>query len=361
MREGSAAALNLRQEKRESLAGRLRADLRSVFAMRKLTRRMRAWLGGALAAGSVMSGAAAADSEFRLTESAEGVYLAGATIAGVEGLLVFDTGAEITALEPEFAERASLHLTENARRLHGLTNVEWAGLATVDILVGPIRGDQSETAVLREALPFPVEADGVLGLDLIVPEPGSVIELDFPDRTVRIHGRRNAPEPMFHPPWLELTPIADRDVLAVPIRADRVEGTAIIDTGIPFVVMNRAMQQSLNARGQLSYVEIKGFDDTEESLPKIAVIRSLQLGATRLQNVRAYVIDAPALALLGLEDEPTLIMGAAAFSGLTILFDPDHRRIAAAPPEYFSRPGGRNCTGSRLSCTGRGISIRSGG
>lgn len=289
--------------------------------------------------------------ELPLTPTTDGLYLANARVAGQEGAFVLDTGAEVTALEPAFAARARLETSTSSRRIIGLTQVEDAGVASVDIDAGPIRRTASDAAILREALPYPAEADGLLGLSALLPDDAAIVEIDFRDHAFRFHTAETAPEPNFESAWLDLQPSPNNlSVWLAPVELDRVSGAALIDTGVPFLVMNEAYERVLKAKGRLEPIEITGFDENADR-PEVVRIERLKLGSVVWKNVPVYVLESPAFAALGRKDEPTLILGASAFKDMKMVIDIKEGRFVAAPPEYFDEDR-RACTGSRISCAG---------
>lgn len=289
--------------------------------------------------------------ELPLTPTSEGLYLANARVAGQDGAFVLDTGAEVSALEPAFAARARLEASSSSRRIIGLTQVENAGIASVDIDAGPIRRVSSDAAILREALPYPAQADGLLGLSALLPDDAAIVEIDFRDHVFRFHTADTAPEPNFESAWLDLQPSPNNlSVWLAPVELDRVGGAALIDTGVPFLVMNEAYERALKAKGRLEPIEITGFDDNAER-PEIVRIERLKLGSVVWKNVPVYVVESPAFEALGRKDEPTLILGASAFKDMKMVIDVQTGRFVAAPQEYFDDDR-RACTGSRISCAG---------
>lgn len=315
----------------------------------------RVWRGGTLSLAVFLTAAgiplAQRTGELPLTPTTDGLYLANARVAGQDGAFVLDTGAEVTALEPAFAARAKLGASSASRRVIGLTQIEDAGIASVDIDAGPIRRVSSDAAILKEALPYPAQADGLLGLSALLPDDAAIVEIDFRDHVFRFHTEKTAPRPNFESAWLDLQSSPDNlSVWMVPVDLDRVTGAALIDTGVPFLVMNEAYEAALDAKGRLERIEITGFDDSAER-PEIVRIKRLKLGSVVWKNVPVYVLESPAFEALGRKGKPTLILGASVFKDMKLVVDIQTGRLVAAPPEYFDGDS-RACTGSRISCAG---------
>ncbi len=286
----------------------------------------------------------------RLSRTPEGLYLAEAKIGDESGLFIIDTGAAISAIEPGFAQRAGLEPPSTYRHLYGLTQVEILPTSRIEVRSSLAGRRQTDTAFLHEPLPYPPQADGLLGLNAILPAGTGVLEIDFPSGYMRLHEVGEAPDPILHNAWLDISAPTDHpSILLTPVKVDGVAGEALIDTGIPFIVMNRAYARALEKLGRRRPTELTGFSEEEET-PEVLRVRNIQLGAIALRNSSVYVLDAPVFEALGRTETPLLILGAPAFQDLKLLIDTKTRRFIAAPPDYFGKHSPA-CTGSRISCS----------
>ncbi|WP_284124445.1 retroviral-like aspartic protease family protein [Parerythrobacter aestuarii] len=112
-------------------------------------------------------------------------------------------------------------------------------------------------------------------------------------------------------------------------RIDGVKTAVIIDTGAQNTVGNRALQQKLRSRAetQVLSTDVNGV----QVIGNLGFVRKLKIEGMELTNVPISFADSPAFAALGLEDQPTIIMGmrnlqnferiAIDFSSRRILFD----------------------------------------
>lgn len=288
-----------------------------------------------------------ADRYLPLIWADDGIYMAEAEIHGQTGRFIIDTGAGLTMIEPGFAALAAIDAGPRRKMFHGLTQAEL--LPTQDVVVTtPLNGNrQLSVGLLDEPLPYPSAANGLLGLDAIMPE-NAALEIDFPGTFARIHDAEDAPEPRLRNAWVDIQ-YSDRQpgMMLIPIKMDGIKGLALIDTGVPFIVMNPAYAEAMERRGLRAKRRITGYSEEEET-PEVLLVRKIAFGALGLRNAPVYVLDAPAFDALGLRDTPALILGAIAFEDLKLVIDMNNDRIAAAPPEYFDERS--PCTGSRLGC-----------
>jgi aspartyl protease family protein len=91
-----------------------------------------------------------------------------ATINGVSGSFVLDTGASLVTLSPDFAKKANTSPSKNSRKLfvHTANGVAGAELITLDsIEVGKVRADMVSAAVISK--PIGPGIDGLLGMSFL--------------------------------------------------------------------------------------------------------------------------------------------------------------------------------------------------
>ncbi|ABC62141.1 aspartyl protease family protein [Erythrobacter litoralis] len=112
-------------------------------------------------------------------------------------------------------------------------------------------------------------------------------------------------------------------------RIDGIKTSVIIDTGAQNTVANRALQRKMRARlgTEVQSTDVNGV----LVVGKLGWAKRLQIGGMELSNVPISFADSPAFAALGLEDQPTVIMGmrnlqnferiAIDFSSRRVLFD----------------------------------------
>lgn len=285
-----------------------------------------------------------------LTRTNEGLYLAEAEIHGAAGFFIIDTGAAISAVEPGFASRAGFPAGHTMRRLYGLTQIETLPTLNLEVRFDLAAPRLVDIAMLGEALPYPNEADGLLGLNAVLPEEGGVLEIDFPSGVMRLHDPGDAPVPLLADPWIDISSSKNHpDILLAPVSVEGVAGEAMIDTGLPFIVMNRAYARALKRGGLTQGIEITGYSENGEQ-PDLIRVDNVRLGPIALHSATVYLLDAPVFDALERKEKPVMILGAPAFQSLKLLIDTDNGRFTAAPPDYFGRQSAA-CTGSRISCS----------
>jgi aspartyl protease family protein len=91
-----------------------------------------------------------------------------ATINGVKGSFILDTGASLVALSPEFAKKANALPSKGERRLlvHTANGVAGAALTTLEsVRVGRVRADTVSAAIMSK--PIAPGIDGLLGMSFL--------------------------------------------------------------------------------------------------------------------------------------------------------------------------------------------------
>lgn len=156
-----------------------------------------------------------------------------ATVNGVQGTFVFDTGASQTAFTPAFVDRAKGKRFSDTR-VGGIAGVVSAGLVRIDsIAIGgsTLRNVVASDAVKSDSLRRE-GIDGLLGGDVL---GGAVVALDLDAKTIRIMDpTKVAPTAnglVLHPDLASFS-------MRVPMKLDnRIDVIALLDSGNPGLVL----------------------------------------------------------------------------------------------------------------------------
>lgn len=235
---------------------------------------------------------------------------------------MIDTGAQATAVSRNVSEELQLPslgtatlVAMGSRRqvdLVQLNGLEFAG-RLFDNLESPLLDARH------------VGADGILGLDSL---QDMRVLIDFKEDRMLVAdagslgGNRG----------YEIVVKARRrlgQMIITDARVDGVKASVIIDTGAQNTIANKAMRNKLRAKegAQVFSTDVNGV----QVVGNLGFVRKLKIGGMELTNVPISFADSPAFEALGLEDQPTLILGmrnlqnferiAIDFSSRRILFD----------------------------------------
>ncbi|MBH5321822.1 aspartyl protease family protein [Aurantiacibacter sediminis] len=223
---------------------------------------------------------------------------------GEEGPFNFmvDTGAQATVLSSELAEELQLNDRELA------TLVGMASTRAVETTMVPDFTLGSRTFTIRTA---PIvegsnigAADGILGLDTL---QGQRVLLDFQNSEMLVaedFGRGGAS-------GYDIVVRARERLGQLIIHRAEIEGVRtaiIIDTGAAGSVGNLALQHRLRTRQSLQdsvMTDVNGVRVTSQT----RIARRLNMGRVQLNNFPISFADSPTFHVLGLADQPAMIMG----------------------------------------------------
>ena len=237
-----------------------------------------------------------------------------------------DTGSQATVVSKQLSEQigmaplgTAILVAMGSRRevdLVRLDGLEFAGRLF----------DNLESPLLERAN---VGADGILGLDSL---QDLRVLIDFREDRMEVAdadslgGNRG----------YEIVVKARRrlgQMIITNARIDGIKTAVIIDTGAQNTVANLALQQKMRARlgAEVQSTDVNGV----LVVGKLGWARRLQIGGMELTNVPVSFADSPAFAALGLEDQPTIIMGMRNLQNFErIAIDFASRRV------LFDLPGG---------------------
>lgn len=239
---------------------------------------------------------------------------------------MIDTGAQATVVSRTISEEIGMEPLGQA------TLVAMGSQRVVDIV--QLNGlefagrlyDNLEAPLLEA---HNVGADGILGLDSL---QDLRVMIDFREQRMAVADAQT----LGGNRGFEIVVKARRrlgQMIITNARIDGVKTAVIIDTGAQNSVGNEALRKKLRARTntQVSSTDVNGV----EVIGDLGFARKLQIDGMELTNVPISFANSPAFAALGLEDQPTIIMGMRNLQNFErIAIDFASRRI------LFDLPGG---------------------
>jgi predicted aspartyl protease len=241
---------------------------------------------------------------------------------------LIDTGAQSTVLSTEVADSLGFH-DRGIATLVGVTSrrkIETTQIRNLGL------GSRNFNLELVALVPHQNlgGADGILGLDSL---QNQRVLLDFAKCTIAVADA----ETLGGNRGYDIVVRARRklgQLIITNARLDGVRVTVIIDTGAQSSIGNLALHERLRGRdqGEAEMIDINGVKMTGDT----RLTHSVKIGRASINNVAIVFTASPTFEVLGLSDEPTLLLGmkelelfrrvAIDFSEHKVLFDlPDER------------------------------------
>jgi predicted aspartyl protease len=215
---------------------------------------------------------------------------------------MIDTGAQATVLSNELAamlqveDRRPAVLVGMASRM----NIETVGVE------GFMLGNRSfyiQSAPLVDGDHLG-EADGILGLDSL---QNQRVLLDFQNKQIAV---ADAADLGGNRGFEIVVKARERlgQLIITRSMIDGVQTTVIVDTGAQGSIGNPALLERLRRKHVVGETELTDVNGQQIS-GKIRIMRQLDIGRVQLRNIPVLFADAPPFHVLGLSDEPALILG----------------------------------------------------
>ncbi|HVL79817.1 MAG TPA: retroviral-like aspartic protease family protein [Sphingomicrobium sp.] len=241
-----------------------------------------------------------------------------------------DTGSDRTALSRQLADRLGLKAAGTAR-LHSVTGM--SEVTTVMLPQLQLSGKDIEVAHAPLLDRENIGADGILGIDSLRSQR---LQFDFPNRTMTIV------------PSVQRVSSEERDAIIVEARrrngrliltrarADGVPVTIILDTGSQLSIANEPLRRELARRRslpQLGQVELQSVTG-EKLIGDYMFLKTLDLGNVALANLVTVFAEAHTFQLLGLADQPAILLGMNALRGFEkVSIDFDRKQLRVRTPQ----------------------------
>ena len=214
---------------------------------------------------------------------------------------LIDTGAQATVLSRELADLLGV---ENRRpaTLVGMNSSEQVEVAPIsDFALGARMFDIMSAPLVAQANIG--SADGVLGVDSLQEQR---VLFDFDNRTIEVAdastlgGNRG----------FEIIVRARRQfgqLIITEASLNGIDVSLILGTGSEGSIGNRELERRLRARiaGDAEVTDINGAEENTQ----LRMARNLRIGRAKVSQMPIGFVDSPTFELLGLEDEPAILLG----------------------------------------------------
>jgi predicted aspartyl protease len=244
-------------------------------------------------------------------------------VDGRPATFVLDTGAEGSAVYPDFARERALPLVADRERLEGQTSGadlplrQIASLAIDGHSSGPLR------AVELPARPDLARLDGIVGLDAI---GDRLLDFDMPNGRAALLDRAQADAAIQGAG----RPIAARrmagGLLALPVRIGKVRGWAVIDTGARETRINTRFARAAGLPLSGDATMLAGATQTLLA-QRGSVAPRIDLPGRAIRDARVQVADLPVFEVFGIAQEPAMLLGIDHLRRYRLLIDFSRARI----------------------------------
>jgi hypothetical protein len=215
---------------------------------------------------------------------------------------IVDTGSDSSAIGLRIAHDLRLPPGRPAI-LNGMTAREIVDRVKVgELTVGPTTIRNLELPALRE---LDLGGDGLLAIDTFGKQR---LVMDFEKHLITVEDARKPPTSI--PSEIVATARRQRgQLILTDFKASGFPVNAAINTGSEITIGNLALRDKLLSKGaRIAAVDVVGVSGETVKM-QLARIDELQLGPVLLRNVPVAFADAPPFRLLGLSNEPALLLG----------------------------------------------------
>ena len=254
--------------------------------------------------------------EINGTTVTTGVVDTAATFAMVDSRTAIQSG--VAAPDAE-SEKVSI-LGVNGAKTYPIVRLD-------SVKTGNVRLGALEAAYSRD-LDIPGTAANVLPSSAF---PGDVLEFDFRNRLISVYdGRPDRPTTTYH----DSVPYKlDGGLMYVDIRINGRKGRALIDTGSNLTYVNSAFANLAKLTTNFEKTQLlQGATGGDQSV-RIATARKVTLADFNFEGADLFVTDPELFNLLGLKDEPVMVIGLDLLSEFKVQFDRRRNRIILSLPD----------------------------
>lgn len=273
---------------------------------------------------------------------------------------ILDTAAAISGIRKETLEELNINHRSDEMIIHGLLASESSETTTIKNISAGSIAHAGQVVVLPDMGSIHDPAvKALIGTDFLSSnsQNNRYLFVNFVHKKMELLNRLSRlPSRKFHKrlQWTDLTQYGEeQNFLTFPVKISGVKATAILDTGINFTVINKALSNALEKRGKKTahheYTDVNG---------EKAVLSHINMGKVRTSHLswsasRAVIKDAPALERLGLGQKPAVLLGLNHVKNMAFIVDRQKNRIAFVTPNDINTKGQTiTCTGSRTGCGG---------
>jgi predicted aspartyl protease len=254
--------------------------------------------------------------EINGTTVTTGVVDTAATFAMVDSRTAIQSGVAAPDVE---SEKVSIL---------GVNGAKTYPIVTLDsVKTGNVRLGSVEAAYSRD-LDIPGTAANILPSSAF---PGDVLEFDFRNRLISVYdGRPDRPTNAYH----DSVPYKlEGGLMYVEVRINGRKGRALIDTGSNLTYVNSVFADLAKLSTNLEKTQLlQGATGGDESV-RIATARRVKLADFNFEGADLFVTDPELFTLLGLKDEPVMVIGLDFLSEFKVQFDRRRSRIILSLPD----------------------------
>lgn len=258
--------------------------------------------------------------------------------------MLLDTAASISGILDETATNYKLENIADSWRVHGLSSAEQKHAVKFD--GASIRGVPVEKpfVILDETSNIQnLNVKGLVGSDFL-----TSTERDYRYMVLDVANERLVFTNKLRPlglrgkvQWSKLLHAENKfGLLMFKTRTSGVSTTTIIDTGLTFGVINKVLATKLenkkNVLGLRSYIDVNG----EKRLSEHAQLDKITGANTVWNGPRVFINSPPALEVLGLANEPAMIMGLGYLQDQVLVIDRRHERLTITSSKHKTRYSG---------------------
>jgi len=261
--------------------------------------------------------------------------------------MVLDTGATQSAIFETALKRLKLDLPSDSRTMvHGMLQSESRRIVTLSkVKIGSIEISSKPMVILDDRAPdiHKMELhDGLIGMDILAD-----YQIYISPQTQELRLIPNAAQVHVSTYWrrIELTenPFQsdNRQLHFIGLRINGIKTPAMIDTGAEFSAMNWAAANFAQAKPMRKKLretwELQGAIGTFQPIAKVTLQR-IRSGQKFWRYKDFLIMDFESLDILGIEEEPFIIVGMNLLRDQTIFIDFEKNFIALKPVKENSEP-----------------------
>jgi len=275
------------------------------------------------------------------------IVLEGVKIDGRALDFILDTGATQSAIFETSLKQLGLNLTSYSETMvHGMMQSKQHRIVNLPNLeIGPIQFSTKPMVVLDDrVLKFGDvdKYDGLIGMDVM-----SNYQLYFSPKSGELRFIPNSADVLVPNAWEQVplikNPFIDdnRALHFIELRVHGRKTPAMVDTGAEFSAMNWKAARFVEAKGMRRKLretwELEGAIGTFEPSAKVTMER-VRSGQKFWENKDFVIINFKSLDILGVEDEPFVIIGMNLFREETFFIDFEQNLLAIKPNNRSLQP-----------------------
>lgn len=215
---------------------------------------------------------------------------------------IVDSGADSSVIGKRIALALQLPMGTPIT-LNGMTGTSIVPRVLVDQLgLGPTDVTDLELPVLADG---DLGGEGMLGIDALA---GQRLMLDFEKRTITVEDNRR-PMPRMDGEIVVTARRRRGQLILTQARAHGRKVDAVIDTGSEITIGNSALRKQIIRSGaKFEKIEVTGVTGVTVELD-LARVNEIRLGSVIMRNVPIAFADVPPFAVLGLSEQPAMLLG----------------------------------------------------